>query len=216
MSSLIPPENRSASSSLSPTTMSPPVRAWTMLSMPSRSAVPGATISSALTSRGSCLASSSPSSSPDREAIQAILAGRKVRKRWFNGFRAGFLQFLARRLGEPPPGDRHRRQRPDDQNGDGGTEPPAVAEGAHGEQPGGAPDHPDDEQDGVGRGSDPGREELGAVDAQRRDADPSADEAGERRRPQPRSADDEEQGVGEACRREERDADPAAPEAIGG
>ena len=42
-----------ASSSGSPMTIRPPVLAWTMLSMPSRSAVPGATISSALTSRGS-------------------------------------------------------------------------------------------------------------------------------------------------------------------
>ena len=41
MSSLIPPENRNASSSGSPMTIRPPVRAWTMLSMPSRSAVPG-------------------------------------------------------------------------------------------------------------------------------------------------------------------------------
>ena len=38
--------------------------AWTMLSRPSRTAVPGATISRALTSRGSCRASSSATSSP--------------------------------------------------------------------------------------------------------------------------------------------------------
>src|SRR4051812_39930947 len=128
MSSLIPPENRSASSSLSPTTISPPVRAWTMLSMPSRSAVPGATISSALTSRGSCRASSSPSSSPDREAIQAILARRKVLKGWLGTFPTGFFQFLARSLREAEPGDGHRQQRAGDQNGDGGAEPPPVAE----------------------------------------------------------------------------------------
>src|SRR4029078_12602483 len=53
--------------------------AWTMLSIPSRSAVPGATISNAFTSRGSWRASSSASSSTDREAIKAILAGGKVR-----------------------------------------------------------------------------------------------------------------------------------------
>src|SRR4051794_28097435 len=67
----MPPENRKESSSTSPTTSSPPVRAWRMLSMPSRSAVPGATISRALTSRGSCRASSSLSSSPDLVDITA-------------------------------------------------------------------------------------------------------------------------------------------------
>src|SRR5437588_280026 len=70
MSSLIPPENRNASSSASPITISPPWRAWRMLSMPSRSAVPGATISSALTIRESCRdSSSSLSSSPERCGI---------------------------------------------------------------------------------------------------------------------------------------------------
>src|SRR5215211_7391519 len=71
MSSLIPPENRKLSSSGSPITMRPPVRAWRMLSIPSRSAVPGATISSALTSRGSWRLSSSVSSSPGRCAMKA-------------------------------------------------------------------------------------------------------------------------------------------------
>ena len=72
MSSLIPPEKRKLSSSGSPITIRPPVRAWTMLSMPSRSAVPGATISSALTSRGSWRVSSSAvSSSPARVRHQA-------------------------------------------------------------------------------------------------------------------------------------------------
>jgi hypothetical protein len=66
-SNLIPPENRNASSSTSPITISPPERAWRMLSIPSRSAVPGATISSALTIRESCRdSSSSLSSSPER------------------------------------------------------------------------------------------------------------------------------------------------------
>src|SRR6185312_17352675 len=70
MSSLSPPEKRNARSSASPTTIRPPVRAWTMLSIPSRSAVPGATISSAFTSRGSWRdSSSSLSSSPVRGAI---------------------------------------------------------------------------------------------------------------------------------------------------
>src|SRR4051812_13175179 len=72
MSSLMPPEKRKLSSSGSPATMRPPVRAWRMLSRPSRSAVPGATISSALTSRGSWrLSSSRASSSPARCAIDA-------------------------------------------------------------------------------------------------------------------------------------------------
>src|SRR5215211_6613380 len=71
MSSLMPPENRKLSSSGSPITMRPPVRAWRMLSIPSRSAVPGATISSALTSRGSWRLSSSVSSSPGRCAMKA-------------------------------------------------------------------------------------------------------------------------------------------------
>ena len=52
-------------------TIRPPVRAWRMLSIPSRSAVPGATISRALTSRGSWRPSSSVSSSPERCAIKA-------------------------------------------------------------------------------------------------------------------------------------------------
>src|SRR6187551_1389538 len=70
MSSFRPPEKRKARSSLSPMTSRPPVRAWTMLSIPSRSAVPGATISSAFTSRGSWRdSSSSLSSSPVRGAI---------------------------------------------------------------------------------------------------------------------------------------------------
>ena len=68
---MFPPEKRNASSSGSPITISAPVRAWTMLSMPSRSAVPGATISSAFTSRGSWRPSSSVSSSPERCAIKA-------------------------------------------------------------------------------------------------------------------------------------------------
>ena len=40
-----------------------------ILALASRTAVPGATISSALTNRGSCRASSSVSSSPDRGCI---------------------------------------------------------------------------------------------------------------------------------------------------
>src|SRR3954471_3936569 len=71
MSSLIPPENRKLNSSGSPMTMRPPVRAWRMLSIPSRRAVPGATMSSALTSRGSWRLSSSVSSSPGRCAMKA-------------------------------------------------------------------------------------------------------------------------------------------------
>src|SRR5271166_1823040 len=67
MSSLIPPEFRKLRSSGSPITMSPPVRACTMLSIPSRSAVPGAIISSALIRPGSGLTSLSKSS-PDRGA----------------------------------------------------------------------------------------------------------------------------------------------------
>ena len=67
MSSLIPPERSGARPSSSPITISAPVRASTQLSMPSRRAVPGATISSALRSRGSCREwSSSISSSPTR------------------------------------------------------------------------------------------------------------------------------------------------------
>ena len=50
-----------------------------MLSIPSRTAVPGATISRALTNRGSCRASSSVSSSPDRGGITPILAGSSDR-----------------------------------------------------------------------------------------------------------------------------------------
>src|SRR5213082_2910829 len=54
-----------------PITISPPECAWRMLSTPSRSAVPGATISSALTIRESCRdSSSSLSSSPDRGAMR--------------------------------------------------------------------------------------------------------------------------------------------------
>ena len=67
MSSLIPPEFRKLRSSGSPITISPPVRACRMLSMPSRSAVPGAIISSALIRPGSGLTSLSKSS-PDRGA----------------------------------------------------------------------------------------------------------------------------------------------------
>src|SRR5271165_365428 len=67
MSSLIPPEFRKLRSSGSPITIRPPVRACTMLSMPSRRAVPGAIISSALMSPGSGLTSLSRSS-PDRGA----------------------------------------------------------------------------------------------------------------------------------------------------
>ena len=54
MSSLMPPESSGERPSSSPITISAPVRASTQLSMPSLSAVPGATISSALRSRGSC------------------------------------------------------------------------------------------------------------------------------------------------------------------
>src|SRR3954451_17909956 len=71
MSSLIPPENRKLSSSGSPIMMRQPVRAWRMLSIPSRRAVPGATISSDLTSRGSWRLSSSVSSFPGRGAMKA-------------------------------------------------------------------------------------------------------------------------------------------------
>src|SRR3954447_3467897 len=67
----MPPEYRNESSSCSPITSRPPVRACRMLSIPSRSAVPGATISRALTSRGSWRLSSSVSSSPDLVAIRA-------------------------------------------------------------------------------------------------------------------------------------------------
>src|SRR6476620_4855975 len=66
MSSLIPPESRWEMSLGSPTTINPPVREWTMLSIPSRSAGPGATMSRARRSRGSCRASNSCKSSPGR------------------------------------------------------------------------------------------------------------------------------------------------------
>src|SRR3954451_22488359 len=66
MSRLIPPEKRKETSSGSPMTINPPVREWTMLSMPSRRAVPGATMSRARRSRGSCRASNSCKSSPGR------------------------------------------------------------------------------------------------------------------------------------------------------
>ena len=52
MSSLIPPESRWEMSLGSATTIRAPVLAWTMLSIPSRSAPPGATTSRALRSRG--------------------------------------------------------------------------------------------------------------------------------------------------------------------
>src|SRR6516165_7707681 len=67
MSSLIPPEFRKLRSSGSPITIKPPERACTMLSMPSRSAVPGAIISRAFIKPGSALPSVSISS-PDRRA----------------------------------------------------------------------------------------------------------------------------------------------------
>src|SRR3977135_879789 len=67
MSSLMPPEFRKLRSSGSPITINPPVRACRMLSIPSRSAVPGAIISRALISPGSGLTSLSKSS-PDRGA----------------------------------------------------------------------------------------------------------------------------------------------------
>src|SRR5271165_2244646 len=62
MSSLIPPENMKLRSSGSPLTIRPPVWALRMLSIPSRSAVPGAIISNALISPGSGLTSLSRSS----------------------------------------------------------------------------------------------------------------------------------------------------------
>ena len=61
-------------------TISPPVREWTMLSMPSRSAVPGATMSRARRSRGSCRASNSCSSSPGSEDAITADGSRKQRK----------------------------------------------------------------------------------------------------------------------------------------
>src|SRR2546421_3472341 len=67
MSSLIPPELRKLRSSGSPITISPPERACRIASIPSRSAVPGAIISSAFISPGSALTSES-NSSPVRSA----------------------------------------------------------------------------------------------------------------------------------------------------
>src|SRR5436190_5056245 len=79
MSRLMPPEKRKETSAGSPMRISPPVREWTMLSMPSRSAVPGATMSRARSNRGSCRASNSCKSSPGSEDAIANDGSRNQR-----------------------------------------------------------------------------------------------------------------------------------------
>src|ERR1700723_3841347 len=89
MSSLMPPENRKLISSGSPITIRPPVRALRMFSIPSRKAVPGATISSAFINPGSGRASLSKSS-PDLDGTTrdfrafrlALAPPRGVTRRW--------------------------------------------------------------------------------------------------------------------------------------